>query len=103
MNVDELRTSIRATDAAASSYFSWDEVWAELGAKEVSEEISHESRWSTYYDVTVQLGEQFFQVCIGRGSTEMQENNELDEDIDSLVEVRPVDVVVTKYVPVTSQ
>jgi hypothetical protein len=100
MNALELKDFIRNSEAVKASYPHWEEVWAEVGAKVVNEEMVDESRWSIYYDVTVQLADQFFTVTVGRGATEYQENNEVEDDLDSLVEVRPVEVVVTKYVAV---
>jgi hypothetical protein len=62
-----------------------------------SEEITGQSRWSTFYEQIVQQksADAYWAIRWGRGSTEYQ-----DEDFEpEVVAVKPVQVTVTKFVP----
>lgn len=58
-------------------------------------DITGQSRWHTQWTRVISNGEKFFRIYWATGSTEYQDNL---EDI-MIVEVKPIQVTVTQYVP----
>ena len=69
-----------------------------MDLEEVYSEIVDQSRWMTYYQVVVKRGDEYAQYYWGKGSTEMQENESVQESLDSLIDVVPQQKTVIVYV-----
>lgn len=82
------------------SHANWEDLIAELDAEEISFEAGDQTRWSVIYTGIFKLGDRFVQYQHAAAATEYQDNGELEWELDSLREVKPVEVMVIKYVPV---
>jgi hypothetical protein len=79
---------------------TWEDVIIELDAERVSYKPGTQRRWSTNYTGVMKLGDRFVEFTHEEGATENQDDGELEWELDSLREVKPVEVTVIKYVPV---
>lgn len=99
--LSDLQEEVRAI-AQEDSYISWYEVAEHFNAEVVHDEIIGQSRWAVESVMVFQVGDKFFEVAYSTPATEMQETDGILDEIDSMREVKPKEITVTKYVPVTS-
>ena len=71
----------------------------EEGYEKVSYELSHQTRWSTYYEFVFKHDGKLWSLIWGEGSTEMQETPMWGDTVEA-IEVVATEVTKIKYVPV---
>ena len=92
MSTTEIQKEIEAFDP-----------WLEKneGVKMITDgEICDQSRWETTWAYVIEYKNHFWEVCVSRGSTEMQDGN---EEICNVQEVEQKEVTEMKWVPVEGE
>lgn len=92
-NIEEIKAYVKEE----GGYCTWDDILSHFDANPVSEEIVGQRRWFTDFEYVAKFGDKYFRMCQGIGSTEYQDNEEIDYAIESLVEVEPVEVKTIEY------
>lgn len=95
---EDIKTWVNENESAQAYDFNWYDLQTEMDLEEVYNEIADQSRWMTYYQVVVKRGDEYAQYYWGKGSTEMQENETIQESLYSLIDVVPQQKTITVYV-----
>jgi len=68
----------------------------------IYDKIVETSRWSELHEIVFTHDSKFYKSHYSRGLTECQDESpyEYDGDMIEVVEVKPVEVVATKYIPI---
>jgi len=88
---------IKAYVKQKGGYCTWDDILHQFNGLSIEENIIGDRRWYTDYEYVAKFGDKFFRMFYGVGSTEYQENEEMEYAIETLAEVEPVEVKVIKY------
>lgn len=93
---DDIKTFVKANvDEPFIKW--WDEIFNRMELEEIEDEIVNQGRWDTTHAIVVKRGDEYARVYHSRGSTEYQENDDPIDEVDSVVDVVPVEKTVIVY------